>query len=68
MIYTENTIKYKVKFYKDIKTGRSLVLEYIEELSNKEAAKVLKHLEFLRVHNGYLEEPYSKHKFYFMLF
>ncbi|OGZ32622.1 MAG: hypothetical protein A2V69_00880 [Candidatus Portnoybacteria bacterium RBG_13_40_8] len=61
MIYTENTSKYKVRFYKDIKIGRSLVLEYIERLNDKEAAKVLKYIEFLRVHNGYLEEPYSKH-------
>lgn len=61
MIYTGDTSEYKVKFYKDIKTGRSLVLEYIEGLSDKETAKVLKYIEFLRVHNGYLEEPYSKH-------
>jgi len=61
MIYTGGTSEYKVKFYKDIKTGRSLVLEYIERLGDKEAAKVLKYIEFLRAHDGYLEEPYSKH-------
>jgi len=61
MIYTEGTTEYRVKFFKDIKTGRSSVLEYIERLSDKEEAKVLKYIEFLRVQKGYLDEPYSKH-------
>lgn len=60
MIYTKN-IEYKVKFYKNIKTGKIPVLKYIEKLRNKEKAKVLKYIEFLREQNGYLEEPYSKH-------
>ena len=61
MIYNRDATEYKVKFYKDVKTGRSPVLEYIEGLSNKEKAKALKYIEFLRIHKGYLEEPYSKH-------
>ena len=61
MIYNSSTTEYEVRFYKDVKTGRSLVLEYIEGLSDKEQAKVSKYIEFLRVHKGYLEEPYSKH-------
>jgi phage-related protein len=61
MIYNSIAAEYKVKFYKDAKTGRSLVLEYIERLSDKEKAKVSKYIEFLRVHKGYLEEPYSEH-------
>jgi len=61
MIYNSSAIEYKVKFYKDVKTGRSLVLEYIEGLSEKEQAKVFKYIEFLRINKGYLEEPYSKH-------
>jgi len=61
MIYNESTIEYKVKFYKDIKTGRSPALEYIEGLTDKEGAKVLRHIEFLRVNKGYLNEPYSRH-------
>ena len=60
MIYTGDT-GYKVKFYKNIKTGRSPVLDYIGKLSGKEEAKVLKYIEFLRVNKGYLDEPYSKH-------
>ncbi len=54
-------IEYKIKFYKNLKTGKSPVLEYIERLSDKEKAKALKYIEFLRVKKGYLEEPYSKH-------
>ena len=61
MIYNESTIEYKVKFYKDIKTGRSPVLEYIEGLTDKEVVKVLRYIEFLRVNRGYLDEPYSRH-------
>lgn len=61
MIYNDNIIEYKVKFYKDRKTGYSPVLEYIEGLADKEAAKVLKYIEFLRINKGYLDEPYSKH-------
>lgn len=60
MIYNGDT-KYKVKFYKDIKTGKSPVLEYIEKLNDKEKAKILKYIDFLRLNRGYLDEPYSKH-------
>ncbi|MBU4369895.1 type II toxin-antitoxin system RelE/ParE family toxin [Patescibacteria group bacterium] len=59
MIY--NNSKYKVKFYKNTKTDGNPVLEYIEKLSVKEKAKVLKYIEFLRENKGYLDEPYSKH-------
>jgi len=61
MIYNEATKEYKVKFYKDIRTGRSPVLDYIKRLRDKEEAKVSKYIEFLRVNKGYLDEPYSKH-------
>ena len=61
MIYNEDIIEYKVKFYKDVKTGRSPVLEYIEGLRDKEGSKVFKYIEFLRINKGYLEEPYSRH-------
>ncbi len=61
MIYSESTTEYKVKFYKNVKTGQSPVLEYIEELKDKEGAKIFKYIEFLRVNKGYLDEPYSKH-------
>lgn len=61
MIYNENTTEYRVKFYKEIKTNRSPVLEYIKELTGKERAKILKYTEFLRISKGYLDEPYSRH-------
>ncbi|NCO25089.1 MAG: addiction module toxin RelE [Candidatus Nealsonbacteria bacterium CG18_big_fil_WC_8_21_14_2_50_37_10] len=61
MIYCESTIEYSVKFYKDIKTGQSPTLEYIEGLRDKEGAKVFKYIEFLRINKGYLDEPYSRH-------
>lgn len=60
MVYNRKG-EYKVKFYKDIKTGRSPVLEYIKGLPDKEISKVLKYIEFLRERKGYLDEPYSKH-------
>lgn len=61
MIYNDSTTEYRVKFYKDTKNGSSPALEYIERLTEKEATKVFRYIEFLRVSKGYLEEPYSKH-------
>ena len=61
MIYSEDRQEYKVKFYRNRKTGESPVLEYIKELGKKDRAKVSKYIEFLRVNEGYLDEPYSKH-------
>lgn len=53
--------EYRVKFYRNSRTGREPVLEYLEKLDIKNRAKVLKYIEFLREHQGYLDEPYSKH-------
>ncbi|MBI2038404.1 MAG: hypothetical protein HYT19_00580, partial [Candidatus Nealsonbacteria bacterium] len=61
MIYNDDITKYKVKFYKDIKTNCSPVLEYIKRLTEKEASKILKYIEFLRISKGYLDEPYSRY-------
>lgn len=60
MIYNDPG-EYRVKFYRDSKTGKSPVLEYINSLRKKEAAKVSKYIEFLRANKGHLDEPYSKH-------
>lgn len=57
MIY----IEYKVKFYINPKIGRSDVRKYIYDLSPNEMTKVLKYVEYLRVNNGIISEPYSKH-------
>lgn len=53
--------EYKVKFYKDSYNGDDPVFEYVEKLDRKNKIKVLKYIEFLRVSDGYLDEPYSKH-------
>lgn len=53
--------EYKVKFYKDSGSGKNPVFEYVKKLDYKSKAKVLKYIEFLRINNGYLDEPYSKH-------
>ena len=54
-------IEYKIKFYKNSQNSKELVLEYLEKLDQKNKAKILKHIEFLRQNKGYLDEPYSKH-------
>ncbi|MBM4177346.1 type II toxin-antitoxin system RelE/ParE family toxin [Candidatus Gribaldobacteria bacterium] len=56
MIYYE----YKVKFYLSLVNKKSPVIKYIEELPEKEQAKVLKYIDFLRESKGNLREPYSK--------
>ena len=60
MIYTKDS-NYKVKFYRDSKKENSPALDYLEKLNQKEKTKILKYIEFLRLSNGYLDEPYSKH-------
>lgn len=52
---------YRALFYLDSRTGKMPVKEYINALDTKTAAKVLKYIDFLREHKGYLDEPYSKH-------
>jgi len=61
MISSNKSEEYKVKFYRDPETGSDPVKEYIDQLPQKEKAKVLKYIEFLRENNGHLDEPYSKH-------
>ncbi|MDO8474278.1 MAG: type II toxin-antitoxin system RelE/ParE family toxin [bacterium] len=61
MIYTGIIEEYRVKFYTDRTTGKSPVLDYIEELNDKEKAKIAKYIEFLRINKGYLDEPHSRH-------
>lgn len=52
---------YTAKFYINSKNGKEPVLEYIECLDAKNKAKVIKYIDFLLQHNGYLDEPYAKH-------
>lgn len=56
-----NQIEYTVHFYKNTITGALPVEEYIDRLTEKQRAKVLKYIDFLRINKGYLDEPYSKH-------
>jgi phage-related protein len=60
MIYNGGD-EYKIKFYKNPKTNKEPVRIYIESLPNKEGAKIAKYVELLRVCEGYLDEPLSKH-------
>ena len=57
MIYNEI---YKIKFYKDSRTGEEPVLNYLRRLDLKERQKINKYINFLCDNNGYLDEPYSR--------
>ena len=61
MIYNEDEKEYQVKFYQNSQSSKSAVFSYVESLDLKAKAKVLKYIEFLRQHQGYLDEPYTKH-------
>ena len=58
MIYNED--EYKVVFYTD-RHGRQPVIDYINELDDKDQSKITKYIDYLRLNNGYLDEPYSRH-------
>jgi phage-related protein len=58
MIYNE---KYRVKFYRDSRTGKEPVLEYLRQLDLKSKEKVNKYIDVLCDNRGYLDEPYSRH-------
>lgn len=60
MIYNENE-EYKIKFFTDLRTGKSLISDYLADLTDREHVKVTKYIEFLRQRKGVLDEPYSKH-------
>lgn len=59
MIYDED--EYEVVYYKDFKTSKVSVWEYIEAMNKNEQAKIFKYIEYLRQSKGYLNEPYSRH-------
>lgn len=60
MIYNDSK-EYKIKFFKDLRTGEVPVKDYILSLAEKDRAKVLKYIRFLKDNKGILDEPYSKH-------
>lgn len=53
--------EYKLKFYINSRTGEKPTVEYVESLDDKSRAKVKKYIEYLRLCEGYLDEPYSRH-------
>jgi phage-related protein len=53
--------EYKIKFFYDPVTGEIPVRQYLKDMPEKDRAKILKYIEFLRAHNGVLDEPYTKH-------
>ncbi|MFC1612723.1 type II toxin-antitoxin system RelE/ParE family toxin [Patescibacteria group bacterium] len=71
MVYNNN-VTYKVKFYKDTKNYNSPVLDYIENLRDKEKAKILKYIDFLRINKGVLDEPFdfskNRHRIFYFTF
>ncbi len=58
MIYNE---EYKVKFYRNSRTGKEPALDFIKSLDSKISSKISKYIEYLRVNGAYLDEPYSRH-------
>ncbi len=53
--------EYKIKFYKDSRTGREPVLIYILNQRLKEQGKIFKYIEYLRINDGVLDEPQTRH-------
>lgn len=53
--------EYVVKFYRESKSGRVPLDDFLDIQIQKVRLKILKYVEYLRIHNGYLDEPYSKH-------
>ena len=53
--------EYKIKFYKNSVNSREPVSEYLEKLHKKDNAKIARYVEFLRINQGHLDEPYSRH-------
>lgn len=43
------------------RTGEEPTVEYVENLDSKSRGKVKKYVEYLRLCEGYLDEPYSRH-------
>lgn len=58
MIYTKES--YRVKFFQ--KLNKEIpIIDFLERLTSKESAKILKYIDFLRENEGCLDEPYTKY-------
>jgi len=53
--------EYKIRYYINSQTGQEPLVEYVESLEEKSKAKIKKYVEYLRLCEGYLDEPYSRH-------
>ena len=54
---------YTLNYYIDSRTGEKPAQKFIKSLPQKAQLKIFKYLKFLQAHNGYLDEPYSRHIF-----
>jgi len=53
--------EYRVEFYKNSRTGREPVTDYMDSLRPKERLKIVSQIILLREKEGRLPEPYCKH-------
>lgn len=53
--------EYRIFYYKNRVNGKKPARDFIYSLEGKIRAKIFKYLEYLRLNNGYLDEPYSRH-------
>lgn len=53
--------EYKVYYYRNSRTKRTPVLEYIQKISEKEKAKIAAYITLLQDSEGRLDEPYSRY-------
>jgi len=60
MIYNEYK-GYKLRFYQNLTTGKKPIDNYLNKLSKKERAKIVKYLEFFRTSDNLLTHFLIKH-------
>ena len=53
--------EYRIKYYKNSRTGKEPVLDYLKTINSKDSAKIERYVELLKEKQGYLEEPFSRH-------
>ncbi len=53
--------EYRIQFYINSKTGECPTEKFLRGLPPHVQAKINKYLEFLRLHEGHIDEPYSRH-------
>lgn len=61
ILYDIIHMDYRVHYYINSKNSKKPARDFIFGLSVKVRAKIFKYIEELRSHDGYLDEPYSRH-------